>query len=68
MNLVNVVKACECRGPVPHIIDLHMGLNEHLNCPADLAPGKEQAVPIEYVGWAPNSLLIFWSGENFDGK
>lgn len=63
------MKVCECRGPVPRIIDLHVALSEHLHGPADLAPGKEQALPIEYeFGWAPKSLLIFWSRENCTGK
>ena len=60
INLVNVMKAHDCRGRVACIIDLDMRMISQLHCPADLIPGKEQAVHFAYeVGWAPKPLLMF---------
>jgi len=39
---VNVKKVYECRGQVPHIIDLHMGLSGHVHCRPNYARGKSK--------------------------
>jgi hypothetical protein len=41
-----------------------MEVSAQLYAPADLTPGKEPTVPIEYeAGWAPEPLWTLWSRE-----